>query len=391
MLGPAFVAAVAYIDPGNFATNIRAGQQSGYKLLWVVFAASLAAMPIQYLTAKLGIVTGRTLPELCRERFGPRFSVLMWIQAEIVAMATDLAEFGGAVIGLNLLFGLRIPVGVTVTAIAAFVIVALQSLGYRKFEVAIAALLLVVFIGFLYEMLRVRPELTGMFSGMTFGFGAKDTVLLGVGIIGATIMPHVIYLHSDLVKRQVAGGNEEQRGRSLRYERIDVVAALSVAGLINMSMLALAAELPHTVGSPVTLAHTHSEITNALGGGAALIFAAALFASGISSSSVGTLSGQVVMQGLLNLRIPLLLRRTLAMLPAVVLLTSGFDPTEAIVLSQVLLSFGIPFALIPLLWLGSRRTVMGPHATRPLPLTGMCVIATAIISLNVLLLAKQFV
>jgi manganese transport protein len=391
MLGPAFVAAIAYVDPGNFATNFGAGSVFGYKLLWVVLAASLIAMPVQYLSAKLGIVTGRTLPQASRARFGKRTSRLLWIQAELVAMATDLAEFVGAVIGMNLLFGIPLPVSVAATAVLAFAILSLQSRGYRPFELAIASLLAIIFLGFLYQTLRIGPDARGSLHGLIPSLDGRDSILYSVGIIGATVMPHAIYLHSSLVTNRVTGTDEGERRSMLRFERIDVALALTLAGLVNMSMLAVAAKLFHTGGHHTveTLEEVHHGLSTMVGGGVALAFAVALLASGISSSSVGTLAGQVVMDGFLQLRVPLTLRRAVTMAPAIILLLAGLDPTRALVLSQVCLSFGIPFALIPLVMLTADKTVMGVHVNHRALTAVMSVVAAGIVGLNVLLLQQQ--
>ncbi len=364
MLGPAFVAAVAYVDPGNFATNVQAGSRFGYALLWVVLLANLVAMLIQYLSAKLGIATDQTLPELCRERFPRWTSWGLWIQAEVIAMATDLAEFLGAALGLNLLFGVPLLVAGLMTGLVAFALLELQRRGYRSFELAISGLLGIVFAGFLYETLRIGPSAHDALRGLIPGLSGTDEIYLAVGIVGATVMPHVIYLHSALTKERVPTRNDHERRRVLRYERLDVIIALGLAGLINLAMLAAAAKLFHGPG-PLglsTIEGAHHELGQVVGGGAALAFAVALLSSGVSSSSVGTAAGQVVMAGFVNIRIPLLVRRTVTMLPALIVLAVGVNPTDALVLSQVVLSFGIPFALVPLVVLTGRRDVMGAFA-----------------------------
>lgn len=391
MLGPAFVAAIAYVDPGNFATNFGAGAAYGYQLLWVVLAASLCAMPIQYLSAKLGIVTGKTLPEACRERYPRAVSIGLWIQAELVAMATDLAEFVGAVVGMSLLFHTSLWFSIATTAALAFAICALQSRGYRRFELAIGGLLAIIVAGFLYQALAVGPSPSEAARGLVPSLGGEDSVLYAVGIIGATVMPHAIYLHSALVNRRVVAHDDAGRRAILRFERIDVVLALGIAALTNMAMLAIAAQLfAGEVGADVdSLEQAHDSLRTMVGGGTALAFSAALLASGISSSSVGTLAGQVVMEGYVRLRVPLLLRRGLTMGPAIVVLLMGVDPSRALVLSQVCLSFGIPFALIPLLRLTADRRVMGVFVNRRSASVAMGAAAAAIVALNVILLARQ--
>ena len=393
MLGPAFVAAVAYVDPGNFATNLQGGARFGYELMWVVLAANLIAMLIQYLSAKLGIVTGRSLPEECRAHF-PRWATLaMWLQAEVMAMATDVAEFLGAAIGLNLLFGMPLFVAGLVTGVIAFAILALQQRGYRSFEVAIGALLAIVLIGFLYETFRLGPSAGGALRGLLPSLGGgSSAVYLAVGIVGATVMPHVIYLHSALTKDRISTRNAGERRRVLRYERLDVLVALSLAGLINLAMLAVAARLLHVPGleSVSTIETAHHVLAEKVGGGAALAFAIALLASGASSSSVGTYAGQIVMAGFVGVQIPLIVRRTLTMLPALVILAIGVSTTGALVLSQVVLSFGIPFALIPLVVFTSRRSVMGAEANGPLLRRASYGVAALITAMNLFLIVSQF-
>jgi manganese transport protein len=393
LLGPAFVASVAYVDPGNFATNIQGGAKYGYTLLWVVLAANLVAMLIQYLSAKLGIVTDRNLPEHVRARWSRPVAWLMWGQAEVMAMATDVAEFLGAALGLNLLFGVPLFIAGLMTGVIAFVLLELQSRGYRRFELAIIALLGVILLGFLYETLRIGPSAHESLRSLIPNLRSSGALYLAVGIIGATVMPHVIYLHSALTNGRVAASGDAERTRLLRFERIDVIVALGLAGLVNMAMLAVAAKLFHTPGLSglSTIAQAHAQFGRLVGGGAALAFAAALLASGTASSSVGTYAGQVVMSGFINVRIPLLLRRTVTMIPALVILAVGLNPTSALVLSQVVLSFGIPLAVIPLVLLTSRREVMGVHANRLFTTILAWGCAILITALNAFLLYQQFI
>jgi manganese transport protein len=363
MLGPAFVASIAYVDPGNFATNVQGGAKFGYLLLWVVLLANLMAMLIQYLSAKLGIVTERNLPEIVHDRFPRPAAWGMWIQAEIMAMSTDIAEFLGAALGLNLLFGVPLlPAGV-ITGVIAFAILELQRHGYRRFELAITALLGIIFLGFLYEALRIGPSAHQTLHGLIPHLSGSSSIYLAVGIIGATVMPHAIYLHSALTQGRMSVRDDAERRRVLRFERFDVIVALGLAGVVNLAMLALAAKLFHTpeLSGLTSIVQAHAQFGRLVGGGAAVAFAVALLASGASSSSVGTYAGQVVMAGFINRRIPIVLRRGLTMLPAIVVLALGVNPTNALVLSQVVLSFGIPFALVPLVVLTSRRDVMGSH------------------------------
>jgi len=391
LLGPAFVAAVAYVDPGNFATNFSAGARFGYALAWAVVAANLMAMLVQYLSAKTGVATGRDLPELCRDELGRAASVGLWAQAELIAMATDLAEFIGAALGLNLLFHVPLfPAGL-ITAAVAFGILALEQRGYRPFELAIAGLLGIVFLGFAYDLAAVGPSPRGVASGFVPGL-ASDRLLLVSGIIGATVMPHVVYLHSALTKSRVSCRDDGERQELLRFQRLDVVVALGAAGLINLAMLFVAASVFRSAGgaSIDSIQAAHAGLGRLVGGGAALAFAAALLASGLSSSSVGTYAGQVVMQGFVRRRIPLFARRALTMLPALVVLALGLPATGSLVISQVVLSFGIPFALVPLVLLTRRADIMGPLVNRRRTTVAAAGIAAMITALNVYLLYATF-
>lgn len=391
MLGPAFVAAVAYVDPGNFATNVQGGAQFGYALLWVVLAANLMAMVIQYLSAKLGIATDRDLPELCRERFPRAVSFGLWIQAEIMAMSTDIAEFLGAALGLNLLFGVPLLEAGLLTGVIAFAILELQTRGFRRFELAITGLLGIIFLGFLYETLRIGPSAHESLHGLIPALHGTSALYLAVGIVGATVMPHVIYLHSALTNGRTPCRDDRERSRVLRFERLDVIIALGLAGIVNMAMLAVAAKLFHThaLSGLSTIQQAHAQFGHLVGGTAALAFAVALLASGASSSSVGTYAGQVVMAGFINIRVPLLLRRAVTMIPAIVVLALGVSPTSALVLSQVVLSFGIPFALVPLVMLTSNREIMGVHVNRRSTIAVGSILAAAITLMNVFLIGQQ--
>jgi manganese transport protein len=393
LLGPAFVAAVAYIDPGNVATNFSAGAESGYALAWAVVAANLMAMLVQYLSAKVGVATGQDLPELCRDWLPHAVSLGLWAQAELIAMATDLAEFAGAAIGLNLLFRMPLRAAGLVTAAVAFAILALQERGYRRFELAITGLLGLVFLGFAYDLAAVGGVPSGIAAGLVPGPGGQGSLLLVTGIIGATVMPHVVYLHSALTKSRVACRDDAERRELLRFQRLDVLMALGAAGLINLAMLFTAGSLFHrtrlqTSGTapadPITAAH--ADLGQLAGGGAALAFAGALLASGLSSSSVGTYAGQVVMRGFTGQTIPLFTRRALTMLPALAVLWFGLPVTDTLVLSQVALSFGIPFALIPLVLLTRRPDIMGPLANRRITTAAASCITALIITLNACLL-----
>jgi manganese transport protein len=390
LLGPAFVACIAYVDPGNFATNVQGGAEHGYLLLWVILAANLMAMLVQHLSSKLGIATGHSLPELCRDRFPRRVTWGLWLQAEAIAMATDLAEFVGAAIALNLLFGVPLPAAGVITAIVSFAVLALEARGRRRFERAIMFLLGVITLGFLYDTLGIGFDVGAAAHGLIPGLDGSGSVLLATGILGATVMPHVIYLHSALTDdrgRDDAGA----RRRMLLVNRIDVLAAMGLAGIVNMLMLIIAASLFHGHGLDVqTLQRAHSELGNLAGSRAALAFALALLASGLASTSVGTYAGQVVMQGFIGRRIPLLLRRLVTMAPSLAILAAGLDPTQALVISQVVLSFGIPFALVPLVLLTANTEVMGKLVNHRATTALACLVATLITGLNLFLLAQIF-
>jgi len=388
VLGPAFVACIAYVDPGNFATNIAGGAQFGYLLLWVLLAANLMGMLVQNLSAKIGIATGKNLPELCREHFRRPVTVGLWVQAELIAMATDLAEFVGAAIALNLLFGVPMFHAGLITAVIAFAILALQGRGYRRFELVIMGFLGVIILGFLYDTLRIGFDAGEAARGFIPGFAGTESVLLATGILGATVMPHVIYLHSALTQDRFEPRDDKEKRALLRFQRVDVTIAMGLAGLVNMSMLILAASLFNANGLTDldSIEEAHSQFSTLVGPGAALAFALALLASGLASSSVGTYAGQVVMQGFINRTIPLVLRRAVTMAPALIVLALGANPSRALVISQVVLSFGIPFALVPLVMLTRRVDIMGSLVNRRLTTVMASIVAAMIIALNAFLL-----
>jgi manganese transport protein len=392
-LGPAFIACVAYIDPGNFATNIAGGSKYGYTLLWVILASNLMAMLVQTLSAKLGIATGRNLPEVCREQLSRRGSILLWLQAEAIAMATDLAEFLGAAIGFHLLLGWPLLPSALVTGVAAFLILGLQRFGFRPLEAVIASIVVVIGACYVAELFYAHPPLgTATLHAVKPQFAGSESVLLAVGILGATVMPHVIYLHSALMTDRIRPADDDQARRLLRYTRIDVVIAMSIAGVINMAMLVMAAAAFYRSGlhNVDSLDGAHRTLAPILGGASSTLFALALLASGLSSSAVGTLSGQVVMQGFIRRQIPLWLRRLVTMVPALVVVAIGLDPSRTLVFSQVVLSFGIPFALVPLVLFTSNRRLMGVLVNRRSTTIAAAAVAAVIIALNLFLLAQTF-
>jgi manganese transport protein len=390
-LGPAVIASVAYMDPGNFAVNIEAGASFGYLLLWVVLVANVVAMLFQALSAKLGIVTGQSLAGHCRRRFPRPVVYAMWIASEIAAMATDLAEFLGAAIGLSLLFGLPILASLVVVGIATYAMLLLQGRGFRPMEILIGCLVGVVGISYLIELVIAPPDWRA-FAYHTFvpHLQGAHSVTIAVGVIGATVMPHAIYLHSSLMQNRVPAATNAERRRVLRFSNIEVLFALGVAGLINMAMVAMAAVVFHDgVHNDVADIETaYRTLIPLLGAGAAGVFLASLLASGLSSSVVGTMAGQVIMQDFVRFRIPLWVRRVVTMLPAFVVVALGVNATQALVLSQVVLSLMLPVPMIALLMLTARRDVMGDFVNGRLTNAAAVAAAVVILALNLLLLLQ---
>ncbi|HLV81658.1 MAG TPA: Nramp family divalent metal transporter [Chthonomonadaceae bacterium] len=391
-LGPAFIACVAYIDPGNFATNIQGGSQFGYMLLWVVLASNLMAMLVQTLSAKLGIATGRNLAELFRERHSKPAVIGMWLLMEVVAMATDLAEFLGAALGFELLFHIPLLLGGILTGITTFIILGLERHGFRPLEAVITALVGVIAVSYLAETVLDRPS-WGLIAIHSFipQFQGSESVVLASGILGATVMPHVIFLHSALTQGRIVTTDPQQLRRLYHFERMDVLIAMSLAGLINMAMLIMAAATFHVHGlsNVAQIEEAYRTLTPLLGKAASWIFAISLLASGLSSSTVGTMSGQVIMQGFVHRQIPVWARRLLTMLPSMVIIAMGLNPTRVLVYSQVVLSFGLPFALFPLVDFTRRRSLMS-DLVNPRLTTALAVLVTLlIVLLNVYLLYQQ--
>jgi manganese transport protein len=388
-LGPAFVASVAYIDPGNFATNIQGGAQFGYRLVWVVLASNLMAMLVQALSAKLGIATGRNLAEMCRDQF-PRPVVWgMWVLMEIVAMATDLAEFLGAAIGFNLLLGIPLLPAALLTGVTTLVILALERRGFRPLEAVITSLVGVISVAYIIETILDRPAWPAIVhSTLHPVLGGSEAVLLAVGILGATVMPHVIFLHSSLTQGRIATKNPAEARRLFKFELLDVGVAMTLAGLVNAAMLIMAASTfwAHGLGKVATIEEAHRTLTPLLGGASAVVFAISLLASGLSSSTVGTMAGQVIMQGFLHRQISIWIRRVVTMMPAIAAIAIGLDPTRTLVISQVVLSFGIPFALIPLVLFTRRRDLMGSLANMRATTLVAVLVTGLIVVLNIVLL-----
>lgn len=361
-LGPAFIASVAYVDPGNFATNIQGGAEYGYLLVWVIVVSNLMAMLIQALSAKLGIATGRNLAELCRDQFPRPVVYAMWVLSELVAMATDLAEFLGAALGFNLLLHVPLLAAGILTGIATYLILGLERHGFRPLEAVITVMIGVIAISYLVEVALASPDWGQIgFHAVVPQFSGSESVVLAVGILGATVMPHVIFLHSSLTQNRIVPKNAAQARRIFRFELLDVVIAMGIAGLVNAAMLIMAASTFHAEGlaSIASIEEAHRTLKPLLGQLSSDIFAISLLAAGLSSSAVGTMAGQVIMQGFLNWHIPVWLRRGITMAPALIVIAIGLNPTRTLVLSQVILSFGIPFALIPLVLFTQNRGLMG--------------------------------
>jgi len=391
-LGPAFIASIAYVDPGNFATNIQAGAQFGYELLWVILGSNLMAMLLQALSAKLGIATGKNLAEHCRERFPRPVVYIMWVLMELVAMATDLAEFLGAAVALNLLFNLPLWIAGLLTAVITFVILSLERFGFRPLEAVITGFLAIIAISYLVEMFLGHPDWTTI-ANNTFipQFTNSESILLGAGILGATVMPHAIFLHSALTQGRVVVKKPEQQKRLFHFEIIDVVIAMVIASSVNAAMLITAAAAFHNGGQSVgTLQQAYLTLQPLLGRAAGVVFGVALLASGLSSSSVGTMAGQVIMQGFLHYHIPPWIRRVVTIIPSLIVIFIGLDPTRTLVISQVVLSFGLPFAVIPLVAFTSNKTLMGGLVNKSFTTLLASLSAALILALNVFLIYQTF-
>jgi manganese transport protein len=392
-LGPAFIACVAYIDPGNFATNIQGGASFGYLLVWVVVVSNLMAVLIQILSAKLGIATGHNLAEMCREHFPQPVVWGMWILSEIVAMATDLAEFLGAAIGFQLLFHVPLFIGGILTAIVTFIILGLERYGFRPLEAIITGLVGIIALCYLVETFLDRPDWKLItYHAVVPQFSGTESILLASGILGATVMPHVIFLHSALTQGRIVTRDPKLLKRLLRFEIIDVIIAMGLAGFVNIAMLVMAASTFFNAGLRTigTIEEAYRTLVPLLGPAASWVFAISLLASGLSSATVGTMAGQVIMQGFLRRQIAPWLRRGITMLPSLVVIALGFEPTRVLVLSQVVLSFGIPFALVPLILFTFRRDIMGELVNHRVTTVLGWIVATLIIALNIFLLYQTF-
>lgn len=388
-LGPAFIASVAYIDPGNFATNIQSGAKFGYMLLWVIVASNLMAMLIQTMSAKLGIATGLNLAEHCRERFPRPVVWMMWIVMELVAIATDMAEFLGAALGFYLLFGVPLLAGAFITALATLLILGLERYGFRPIEATISGMLAIIALCYIAETVIGKPDWKSIaYHSVIPMFSGSESVMLASGIIGATVMPHVIFLHSALTQNRIVVKNPKQLRKLYRFQIADVVIAMGIAGLVNAAMLIMAATAFYKTGLThiASIEEAHRTLEPLFGKAAKWFFGISLLVAGLSSSTVGTSAGQIIMQGFLKRHIPVWLRRLITIGPSILVIALGLDPTGTLVASQVILSFGLPFAIIPLVMFTSRKDIMGDLTnTKPTTLIAS-IIASLIIALNVFLI-----
>nr|WP_201775949.1 Nramp family divalent metal transporter [Leptolinea tardivitalis] len=391
-LGPAFIASVAYVDPGNFATNIQSGAQFGYLLLWVIIGSNIMAMLVQTLSAKLGIATGKNLAEICRERFPKPVVWIMWALMEIVAMATDLAEFLGAALGFNLLLGVPLYLAGILTAIATFLILGFEKSGFRSLETIITAFVGVIAIAYVVETFLDKPD-WGLVANSILvpRFAGTESVLLATGILGATVMPHAIFLHSALTQNRIVVRKPKLMQKLFRYEQIDVFIAMGAASLINAAMLIMAASTFHRSGltSVGTIEQAYITLEPLLGKAASWVFGLSLLASGLSSASVGTMAGQVIMQGFLHFEIPVWIRRLVTMIPSLIVIFIGLEPTRTLVISQVALSFGLPFAIIPLVYFTAKKDIMGVLVNHKLTTIAASLVALLIVVLNVFLIVNS--
>jgi len=361
-LGPAFIASVAYVDPGNFATNIQAGSGYGYTLLWVIAVSNLMAILIQTLSAKLGIATGMNLAELCRDNFSTPATIGLWVIMEVAAMATDLAEFIGAALGLRLLFGFSMGTSAAIAAVLTFLILGIERFGFRRLELVIAALVSVVAGCYLFEIVLSPPSPGETFAGIFVPrLPDAQSAMLACGILGATVMPHAIFLHSALMQSRLPTREPSKLRRLFRLEQLDIFIAMGIAGLVNAAMLIMSAATFHATGhgDVATIEQAHATLWPLLGSAASVVFAISLLTSGLSSTVVGTMAGQIIMQGFIRRQIPIWVRRTVTLAPSFVVIWLGFDPTRTLVISQVILSFALPFAILPLVRFTCSRALMG--------------------------------
>lgn len=392
-LGPAFIASIAYIDPGNFATNIQSGASFGYKMLWVIILANLMAMLLQNMSAKLGIATGKSLPEICREHMPKWLTYAMWVVSELAAMATDLAEFLGATLALNLLCGIPMLVATIITGIVTYLILMLEIYGFRPLEKFIAAFAVLVGLCYLVETIISKPDMALVaYHSVVPWLGNNDSIMLAVGVIGATVMPHAIYLHSSLTQNRIVPRNDTEKIKIQKYSTKEIFIAMTLAGFVNLAMMYMAASVFHTSGKSdiADLTTAYHTLTPLLGSAAAGVFLISLLASGISSSVVGTMAGQVIMQGFVGFSIPVWIRRIVTMLPTVIIVACGVDPTKTLIISQVILSIVLPFPILALIYFTQKKELMGILTNKRITtiLSSLC--AILILGLNIWLVIQTF-
>ena len=392
-IGPAFIASIAYVDPGNFATNIQSGARFGYKMLWVIVLANLMAMLLQNMSGKLGIATGRNLPEVCKEYFPKWLTIIMWVVSELAAMATDLAEFLGATLALNLLAGIPMLYAVIIVGIVTYFILLLEKFGFRPLEKFIAAFAMLIGLCYLVETVLSKPDIGQIaYHSVVPWLGNKESIMLAVGVIGATVMPHAIYLHSSLTQRRIIPRNDVEKIKIQKYSTAEILIAMSLAGFVNLAMMYMAASVFHASGKSdiADLTTAYHTLTPLLGSAAAAVFLISLLASGISSSVVGTMAGQVIMQGFVGFTIPVWIRRLVTMLPSVIIVAIGVDPTMTLVISQVILSIVLPFPVIALIYFTQKKDLMGVLVNKRITTVLSSLFALIILGLNVWLVVQTF-
>lgn len=392
-LGPAFIASIAYIDPGNFATNIQSGARFGYKMLWIIVLANLMAMLLQNMSAKLGIATGKSLPEICRENFPKWLTIIMWIVSELAAMATDLAEFLGATLALNLLAGIPMLFATIITGVVTYLILMLEKYGFRPLEKFIAAFAVLIGLCYLVETVFSKPNLTQIaYHSFVPWLGNSESLILAVGVLGATVMPHAIYLHSSLTQGRIVPRNDKEKIKIQKFSTKEIFIAMTLAGFINLSMMYMAASVFNTTGNSqiADIQSAYHTLTPLLGPAAASVFLISLLASGISSSVVGTMAGQVIMQGFVGFTIPVWIRRLVTMLPTVIIVAIGVDPTRTLVISQVVLSMVLPFPIIALIYFTQKKEFMGVLTNKRITTIVSTLFAIIIMGLNMWLVAQTF-
>jgi manganese transport protein len=392
-LGPAFIASIAYIDPGNFATNIQSGARFGYKMLWVIVLANLMAMLLQNMSAKLGIATGKSLPEICRDNMPKWLTIVMWVVSELAAMATDLAEFLGATLALNLLVGIPMLYATIITGIVTYLILMLEKYGFRPLEKFIAAFAVLIGLCYLVETVLSRPDLSLIaYHSVVPWLGNNESIMLTVGVIGATVMPHAIYLHSSLTQNRIVPRNDMEKIKIQKFSTKEILIAMTLAGFVNLAMMYMAASVFNNSGNSqiADLTSAYNTLSPLLGSAAASVFLISLLASGVSSSVVGTMAGQVIMQGFVGFTIPLWIRRLVTMLPTVIIVALGVDPTRTLVLSQVVLSIVLPFPIIALIYFTQKKDIMGVLTNQRITTVLSSVFAIVILGLNIWLIVQTF-